>query len=92
MTLRIADTPRNVAVPPDFAAALKEHEGARQFFDGLSNSLQRYHVDNINAAKTPETRQRRIDRAVSLFPDRQAEMTQAHDAPRAAIARGRRIG
>ena len=67
VTLRIADTPRNVAVPPDFAAALKEHEGARQFFDGLSNSLQRYHVDNVNAAKTPETRQRRIDRAVSLF-------------------------
>ena len=25
------------------------------------------HVDNINAAKTPETRQRRIDKAVMLF-------------------------
>ena len=40
---------------------------ARQFFDGLSNSLQRYHVDNVNAAKAPETRKRRIDKAVALF-------------------------
>jgi uncharacterized protein YdeI (YjbR/CyaY-like superfamily) len=46
---------------------MEEHEGARQFFDGLSNSLQRYHVDNINAAKASETRQRRIDKAVGLF-------------------------
>lgn len=67
VTLRVADTPRDVAVPADFAAAMAEHERARQFFDGLSNSLQRYHVDNIIAAKAPETRQRRIDKAVGLF-------------------------
>ncbi len=29
--------------------------------------LQRYHVDNITEAKTAETRQRRIEKAVSLF-------------------------
>jgi uncharacterized protein YdeI (YjbR/CyaY-like superfamily) len=39
----------------------------RTFFDGLSNSLRRYHIDNVNGAKTPETRQRRIDRAVETF-------------------------
>jgi uncharacterized protein YdeI (YjbR/CyaY-like superfamily) len=33
----------------------------------LPNSIQRYHVDNINAAKTDETRERRIDKAISLF-------------------------
>ena len=65
--LKVADTPREVDVPADFAAAMEEHEPARQFFDGLSNSLQRYHVDNINAAKAPETRQRRIDKSVGLF-------------------------
>lgn len=37
------------------------------FFAGLSNSLQRYHVDTIRSAKTPETRQRRIEKAVQLF-------------------------
>jgi hypothetical protein len=65
--LKVADTPREVEVPVDFAAAMEQQEPARQFFDGLSNSLQRYHVDNINAAKAPETRQRRIDKSVALF-------------------------
>jgi hypothetical protein len=54
-------------VPDDFAAALEAEEPARRFFDELSNSMQRYHVDNINAAKAPETRRRRIDKAVGLF-------------------------
>lgn len=31
--------------------------------------FERYHVDNVNAAKAPETRQRRIDKAVNLFLD-----------------------
>ena len=65
--LTVADTPREVVVPADFAAALDAEESARLFFDKLSNSLQRYHVDNINAAKAPETRRRRIDKAVGLF-------------------------
>ena len=67
VTLKVADSPREVQMPPDFAAAMEEAVPARQFFDGLSNSLQRYHVDNINTAKTPETRQRRIEKAVALF-------------------------
>ena len=67
VTLRVADAPREVEVPPDFAAAMEERVPARQFFDGLSNSLQRYHVDNINAAKASGTRQRRIEKAVALF-------------------------
>jgi uncharacterized protein YdeI (YjbR/CyaY-like superfamily) len=41
----------------------------RPFFDGLSNSLQRYHVDQITGAKAAETRLRRIDKAVSLFEE-----------------------
>ena|SRR6476469_2743054 len=67
VTLTVADSPRDVDMPADFAAALDTHDRTRQFFDALSNSLQRYHVDNINAAKSPDTRQRRIDRAVALF-------------------------
>lgn len=67
VTLAVADTPREVDVPDDFAAALAADPATKDFFNKLSNSLQRYHVDNINAAKTPETRQRRIDKAVALF-------------------------
>ena len=29
--------------------------------------MQRYHVNNITAAKSADTRQRRIDKAVALF-------------------------
>lgn len=67
VTLTVADSPRSVNMPPDFAAALDAHDGARQFFDTLSNSLQRYHVDNVNAAKSGATRQRRIQKAIGLF-------------------------
>ena len=67
VTLTLATTPREVAVPADFAAALAAEESAAAFFATLSNSLQRYHIDTINAAKSPDTRQRRIDKAITLF-------------------------
>jgi hypothetical protein len=67
VTLRVADTPRQVEMPADFASALASEPATVAFFAGLPNSLQRYHVDNMNGAKTAETRQRRIEKAVSLF-------------------------
>jgi hypothetical protein len=67
VTLAVAGTPRKVSVPADFAAALAADEQASAFFGGLSNSMQRYHVDTITAAKSPDTRQRRIGKAMALF-------------------------
>lgn len=67
VTLTVATEPRAVDLPDDFAAALAAAPGARAFFDGLSNSLQRMHIDNVNGAKSADTRQRRIDKAVQLF-------------------------
>ncbi len=67
VTLTLATTPREVDVPADLAAALADDERAGAFFAGLSNSLQRFHVDSVNGAKTAKTRQRRIDKAVALF-------------------------
>ena len=69
VTLTVADSPREVNVPADFAAALAADEAVHAFFGRLSNSLQRYHIDNVNSAKTAETRQRRIEKAVALFRD-----------------------
>ena len=66
VVLTVANTPREVNIPRDFAAALAKTK-ANAFFDKLPNSLQRYHVDNINAAKTAQTRQRRIEKAIALF-------------------------
>ena len=67
LELTVADTPREVELPPDFAAALAADEQAAAFFARLSNSLQRYHIDNVNAAKTDQTRHRRVEKAIALF-------------------------
>ncbi len=67
VTLTLADEPRAVEVPDDLRAALDAAPAASSFFAGLSNSLQRYHIDQVNSAKTAETRQRRIVKAVELF-------------------------
>lgn len=67
VTLTVADTPRSVDVPADLDAAFASHPGSREFFDALSNSMQRYHIDNINGAKTDETRSRRVAKAIELF-------------------------
>lgn len=69
VTLTLADTPREVDVPPDLADALAADPAAGAFFAALSNSVQRYHVDNVDGAKTAATRQRRIDNALALFRD-----------------------
>ena len=69
VTLTLADTPREVDVPADLAEALASDTAAGTFFRSLSNSLQRYHVDSVHGAKTPETRRRRIERAMALFRD-----------------------
>lgn len=67
VTLTAAEGPRPVVLPADLAAALDDEPVARRFFDGLSNSLQRYHCDNVAGAKSEETRQRRITKVVELF-------------------------
>lgn len=56
--------PREVNVPADFAAALDARPEAKSFFDGLSYSNRSRFVLSIDGAKTDETRQRRIAKAV----------------------------
>jgi bacteriocin resistance YdeI/OmpD-like protein/uncharacterized protein DUF1905 len=62
----VADnTPRQVEVPADLAAALDRAPAARQAFDRLSYSGKQRYVLPIAQAKAPETRQRRIDKAIT---------------------------
>ncbi len=57
--------PREVALPPDFAAALDRDPNARRAFDALSYSNKQRLTLPIQDAKTPETRQRRIEKAIA---------------------------
>src|SRR5215218_9957488 len=45
VTLTVADSPRQVDVPDDLAAALAADQTAAAFFATLSNSMQRFHID-----------------------------------------------
>jgi uncharacterized protein YdeI (YjbR/CyaY-like superfamily) len=64
--------PRVVTVPPDFQTALDRDLNAKHFFEGLSYSKKQRFVLSIEGAKTAETRQRRIEKAVSTLHERQA--------------------
>ena len=59
--------PRVVVEPGDFASALDADPVARTAYDRLSDSHKREHVRAIESAKKPETRARRIEKAVALL-------------------------
>jgi Bacteriocin-protection, YdeI or OmpD-Associated/Domain of unknown function (DUF1905) len=61
--------PRVVAEPADFARALDADPVARTAYDRLSYGHQREHVLAIEKAKKPETRMRRIEKAVAMLHD-----------------------
>lgn len=63
VTLEVDTLPRTVDVPDDLAAALDE-AGVRAAFETLSNSRQRALADPVAEAKAPETRARRVAKAV----------------------------
>jgi hypothetical protein len=65
--VELDEAPREVTAPDDFAAALDADPAARATFDGLSNSNKKWHVLNIEGAKTPETRRRRIEKSIEML-------------------------
>jgi hypothetical protein len=65
VTLALDTAPRVVEVPADLAAALAAEPALKARFEALASSHRREHVRAIEDAKTPETRQRRIDKALA---------------------------
>jgi hypothetical protein len=59
--------PREVSVPSDLAAELERDGKARDFFETLSYSQRKWYVLPIEQAKTDETRQRRIAKAIEML-------------------------
>lgn len=62
--LELDTAPRIVEVPADLAAALLD-AGVTAAFDALAPSAKKAHVTNVESAKAPETRARRIDAIVA---------------------------
>jgi hypothetical protein len=64
VTLQLDTEPREVDEPLDLKEALDGEPTARAAFDRLPFGLRRKHVNDVEAAKAQETRQRRIERLV----------------------------
>ena len=69
--LTVDTAPREVEVPQDLAAALAQDDAARTWFDGLTDSQRKTFVTSVTSAKQPETRQRRVVRALEALAARQ---------------------
>ncbi|MEV0271113.1 YdeI/OmpD-associated family protein [Hamadaea sp. NPDC050747] len=67
VTLELDAEPRVVVEPDDFARALDADPAARAAYEGLAHSHKREHVLAIESAKKPETRARRIEKAIAML-------------------------
>lgn len=65
--LTLDTAPREVEVPPDLAAALDGDARARQAFEKLAYSHQLRHVLSVEGTKNPDTRLRRIEKALAML-------------------------
>ncbi|MCX5409974.1 YdeI/OmpD-associated family protein (plasmid) [Streptomyces sp. NBC_00335] len=65
--LELDTEPRVVVEPADFARALDEDPAARAAYDNLTYSRKREHVRAIESAKKPDTRLRRIEKAIAAL-------------------------
>jgi Bacteriocin-protection, YdeI or OmpD-Associated/Domain of unknown function (DUF1905) len=69
ITIELDAEPRTVEVPADLAAALSAKTGAMALFEALAFSKRKEFVRQVEDAKTPETRERRIIGIVSKLGD-----------------------
>jgi hypothetical protein len=67
VTVALDTAPREVEVPKDFADALARHPRAETAFAKLSYTHRKEHVRAIEEARKPETRTRRIEKAIEML-------------------------
>ncbi|WP_245542538.1 YdeI/OmpD-associated family protein [Segetibacter koreensis] len=65
VTLELDTKPREVEFPADFQRLLDDNLKAKQVFDTLSYSNKQRYLLAIGQAKTEETRQRRMEKAIN---------------------------
>ena len=67
VTMERDDEPRVIEPPADFARALKGNKDAQATWGKLSYTHQREHVQHVEDAKKPETRERRIEKSIEML-------------------------
>lgn len=61
------DGSENHEMPEDFAKILHKQKNLRQHFESLSPSMRKAFLHRLQSARTPETRQKRLDFLVQLL-------------------------
>jgi Bacteriocin-protection, YdeI or OmpD-Associated/Domain of unknown function (DUF1905) len=67
--LELDTEPREVSIPPDFAAALARDARAKRTFEAMSYSNKRRLLIPIEDIKSPEARARRIAKTVAMLSE-----------------------
>ncbi|GGJ68364.1 YdeI/OmpD-associated family protein [Deinococcus aquiradiocola] len=71
VTVELDTEPRDVTVPDDLQAALDAHPAALSAFGKLSRSGKRQHTLSVEGTANPETRARRIEKAIRTLSGEQ---------------------
>jgi len=71
------DEPRSIATPPDLLKALNARKSVKAVWDKMSYTHRKEYIGSIEEAKKPETRARRIAKAVQMI----AAMSEPKAAP-----------
>jgi hypothetical protein len=69
VTLERDDEPRIITPPADLARALRANPAAQAAWDKLSYTHQKEHARAVEEAKRPETRVRRIEKAIAQLTE-----------------------
>ena len=78
VVMEVDAEPRTVEVPKDFQKALGKNAKAKAFFEKPPPSHKRAYVGFIEEAKKPETRARRIEKAVENLAAGKRRFGRAH--------------
>jgi hypothetical protein len=77
IVLELDAEPRVVEAPAELAAALAKNATARKAWEKLSYSHRKEHADAILEAKKPETRERRVRKAIEMLVGADRARTRA---------------
>jgi len=71
VSMILDEAPAEIKVPSELAEALASDRGSAEFFAGLTQSQRKGYIVSIEGAKTSDTRQRRVEKALAALKARQ---------------------
>lgn len=69
---------RTIELPADALKAMKKHKGVLQAYESMSYTHRREYVTWIEGAKKEETRQRRIEKCITMLQEKAEHKTKAN--------------